>query len=168
MRWHKTWHGTGYSPVGVHGWNEVNIHSYDNVYTLLCQGGLYNAIVIWYRTNIKKIFYSYKCFHSVCTTSVGNGVHWKTTIWCHVGVKGMQNTAKSLLEECKHNPYGDWFSSIMARQQLSKFKEGVVQRMNLYDNDEKKKKETMMMNDEKHDVFLLYHHRELNRVYWKH
>ena len=56
----------------------------------------------------------------------------------------------------------------MARQQLSKFKEGVVQRMNLYDNDEKKKKETMMMNDEKHDVFLLYHHRELNRVYWKH
>ena len=39
----------GYSPVGVHGWNEVNIHSYDNVYTLLCQGGLYNAIVIWYR-----------------------------------------------------------------------------------------------------------------------
>ena len=57
----------------------------------------------------------------------------------------------------------------MARQQLSKFKEGVVQRMNLYDNDDddekkKKKKETMMMNDEKHDVFLLYHHRELNRV----
>ena len=36
--------------------------------------------------------------------------------------------------------------------------------MNLYDNDdEKKKKETMMTNDEKH-LFLLYHHRELNRV----
>ena len=45
----------------------------------------------------------------------------------------------------------------MARQQLSKYKEGVVQRMNLYDNDDdEKKKETMTMNDEKH-VFLLYH-----------
>ena len=72
------------------------------------------------------------------------------------------NTAKSLLEECKHNSMEIDFRKY-GKTQLSKFKEGVIQRMNWYDNDDEKKKETIMMNDEKH-VFLLYHHRELNRV----
>jgi len=77
------------------------------------------------------------------------------------GSKGC-NTAKSLLEECKHNRMEIDFRKY-GKTELSKFKEGVVQRMNLYDDDEEKKKQTIMMNDEQH-VFLLYHHRELNRV----
>ena len=78
------------------------------------------------------------------------------------GSKGC-NTAKSLLEECKHNRMEIDFRKY-GKTELSKFKEGVVQRMNLYDDDDDdKKKGTMIMNDEQH-VFLLYHHRELNRV----
>ena len=77
------------------------------------------------------------------------------------GSKGC-NTAKSLLEECKHNRMEIDFRKY-GKTELSKFKEGVVHRMNLYDDDDEKKKETIMMNDEQH-VFLLYHHRELNRV----
>ena len=71
------------------------------------------------------------------------------------GSKGC-NTAKSLLEKCKHNRMEIDFRQY-GKTQLSKFKEGVVQRMNLYDNDddEKKKKEAMMTNDEKH-VFSCY------------
>ena len=75
------------------------------------------------------------------------------------GNKGC-NTAKSLLEQCKHNRMEIDFRKY-GKTELSKFKEGVIQRVNLYDNNNDDDKEEE--EKEKH-VFLLYHHRELNRI----
>ena len=63
---------------------------------------------------------------------------------------------RSLLEECKPNNMEIDFRQY-GKTVLSKFKEGVVQRMTMMNNNKDN------MDKEKH-IFLLYHHRQLNRV----